>query len=455
MLPDPIRWVSYLIKAMTGDDDEREKAKEDLTDSILGSVPFASNIAGLLGVEDIGRIPISNAMPNVSNLVKLKDKDVNSEYKKEIALKELSKPLLYLGLPVGGAQINKTIQGIATVNAGGSYKTNSKGEKQLQFPVENKSALKYIQAGVFGKNALPDAKAYADRGYKPLTAKQTEGYKKVQIPYREFLDYIDNNKQKKKEEKIEYINNMNLNENKQWNMYTYDIFSSTEREKDGDSQLKDAEYAVKNGVTKKEYIEIYNKAIEKNLDMPTQTEYKELKEQGISLNTYIDYKIKVKDFSNDSDEEIKTKDKLDILINSKYSSKEKASIYKEHILTNDTAKEKFELMEKTGITNSRYIDEYFKYLQQEFESDVKDNGTTKGKSVGGSAKKKVYEYVNNMNITYEQRLLLLGTQYKLTDTERTKVYNYVKSLNYTQDEMQKVFESLKGFTVYKDGRVTW
>lgn len=391
----------------------------------------------------------------MGNVSKILDKDANSEYKKEIALKELSKPLLYLGLPVGGAQLNKTVQGIATVNAGGSYKTNSKGEKQLQFPIENKTVLKYIQAGVFGKNSLSEAKTYADRGYKALSAKQTEGYKKVQIPYKEFIEYIDNNKSKKKEEKIEYINNMDLNENKQWNMYTYDIFSSTEREKDGGSQLKDAEYAVNNGTSKKEYIEIYNLATKNNITMPTQEEYIELRKQGLNLKTYIDYKIKVKGFSNDSNEKIKTKDKLDILINSNYSTKEKSSIYKNYILTNDTAKEKFMLMEKTGITNSKYINEYLRYLQQNFESDTKDDGTTKVKTVSGSAKTKIYNYVNNMNITYEQKLMLLGTQYKLNDTQRTKLYNYVKSLKYTQDEMQEVFESLKGFTVYKDGRVTW
>ena len=46
-------------------------------------------------------------------------------------------------------------------------------------------------------------------------------------------------------------------------------------------------------------------------------------------------------------------------------------------------------------------------------------------------------------------------KYKLNDPERTKLYNYVKTLDYSQEEMQKVFEKLQGFTVYKDGRVTW
>ena len=127
----------------------------------------------------------------------------------------------------------------------------------------------------------------------------------------------------------------------------------------------------------------------------------------------------------------------------------KTAIYENYILssTNTT----YPLLKKSGID----IDEYMKYLQQDFKSEKKDNGTTRGETVAGSAKRKTYEYVNSMNISYEQKLLLLGTQYKLNNAERTKLYNYVKTLDYSQEEMQKVFEKLQGFTVYKDGRVTW
>ena len=178
---------------------------------------------------------------------------------------------------------------------------------------------------------------------------------------------------------------------------------------------------------------------------------------GLSVDTYADYKQKVYKETQSKRESgkltktqsLKDKDKLEILLNSNYSSKEKTAIYENYILssTNTT----YPLLKKSGID----IDEYMKYLQQDFKSDKKDNGTTSGKTVAGSAKRKTYEYVNNMNISYEQKLLLLGTQYKLNDTERTKLYNYVKTLDYSQDEMQKVFEKLQGFTVYKNGRVTW
>ena len=178
---------------------------------------------------------------------------------------------------------------------------------------------------------------------------------------------------------------------------------------------------------------------------------------GLSVDTYADYKQKVYKETQSKRESgkltktqsLKDKDKLEILLNSNYSSKEKSAIYENYILssTNTT----YPLLKKSGID----IDEYMKYLQQDFKSDKKENGTTSGKTVTGSAKRKTYEYVNSMNISYEQKLLLLGTQYKLNNAERTKLYNYVKTLDYSQEEMQKVFEKLQGFTVYKNGRVTW
>lgn len=178
---------------------------------------------------------------------------------------------------------------------------------------------------------------------------------------------------------------------------------------------------------------------------------------GVSVDTYADYKQKVYKETQSKRESgkltktqsLKDKDKLEILLNSNYSSKEKTAIYENYILssTNTT----YPLLKKSGID----IDEYMKYLQQDFKSEKKDNGTTSGKTVAGSAKRKTYKYVNSMNISYEQKLLLLGTQYKLNNAERTKLYNYVKTLDYSQEEMQKVFEKLQGFTVYKDGRVTW
>lgn len=214
------------------------------------------------------------------------------------------------------------------------------------------------------------------------------------------------------------------------------------------SLMKDADYKKLSNDKKAEIIneivsDSYSKAKYDVLKIDSK-EYEKKRNtlKDVKPSSYYNYKFKTEDMKKDNE-------KINVLVNANYTDKEKTALYENYILssTNTT----YPLLKKSGID----IDEYMKYLQQDFKSEKKDNGTTSGKTVAGSAKRKTYKYVNSMNISYEQKLLLLGTQYKLNNAERTKLYNYVKTLDYSQEEMQKVFEKLQGFTVYKDGRVTW
>ena len=465
VLPDPIRWVSYLIQMVTGDDDEKEKARKDLLESVIGSTPFLNNVAGfgltdLLDIDsNIGRIPISNAMPSVTNIVKMFDTEIDSQYKKEMALKEISKPLLYLGLPTGGAQIKKTIEGIATVKEGGSYKTNKKGEKELQFPIENPNAGDYIKAGIFGKYSLSDSKEYADRGYKALSAKQTKTYKESGIPFKEYIEYLDK-KLKKNEDKINYIENTKWSTEQKWGIYVNDILSDTER-KDGGSQVTDAKYMIKNGTSKFDYINCYNKAQKNNIDMPTKEEYIEMKESGLSLKTYMNYSVKVKEETEKQrksgtikeDGSIKDKDRIQIILDSTYTSTERTALYENYVLDSDD--KKYPIIKRTFTDNGLNITKYLEYKKQEFEGDKVDNGTVKGKTISESKKKKVWDYIDNMKITGNQKLILWALEYEPSyNYQKQQVVNYVKSLKgVTEKEKLEMMSRFKGVTVYKDGRI--
>lgn len=141
--------------------------------------------------------------------------------------------------------------------------------------------------------------------------------------------------------------------------------------------------------------------------------------------------------------------KIKILANANYSKKDKELIYTNYIGSEDDLYNN--IMKNTGIN----INEYLKYKQQKFTSDKKDDGTEEGKSVSGSKKAKVYDYVNKMKATGNQRLILLGTQYKLTNSERQQLSNYVQSLDITNKQKKEIYSKIKGFTVYKDGRITY
>lgn len=175
------------------------------------------------------------------------------------------------------------------------------------------------------------------------------------------------------------------------------------------------------------------------------TTMQDLKNNGGSQSEYLNYLSKTTELNKD-------KDKNQILVDSNYTDKTKAIIYR-----NTTGKEDElynNLLSKDNININ--INEYLKYKLQEFESDRKDDGTTNGEAISGSKKKKVYSYVNNMNITKEQRLILLGMQYKLSNTERTELANLINKLpNTSKEEKMKLYEKMQGFTVYKNGTIKW
>jgi len=166
----------------------------------------------------------------------------------------------------------------------------------------------------------------------------------------------------------------------------------------------------------------------------------ELEKSG-NISSYFNYLAKT--------DGMKEKEKMNVLVKASYDNNNKKLIYSNTIGSDDKLYN--DAMKYTGIN----INEYLKYKQQEFTSDKTDDGTENGKSVSGSKKAKVYDYVNKMKITGEQRMLLLGTQYKLTNAERATLANYVKNLKITKNEKLQIYKKLQGFTVYKDGRVTY
>lgn len=247
VLPDPIRFVQYLIEALTGDDEERDKAKGDMLEAITGSLPFVSNIAGLFGIEDVGRIPISSGVPNLTNLPSLFDDEISDEYKSQTIRDEIIKPLSYLLFPTGAAQTWKTIQGLEAVNNGGSYKYAKDGSQTMQFPVDDPTAADYIKSSLFGKYSLDNAKEYVDSGFKSLKEKDANTYKELNLPYKEFLEYKDGISNAKKIAKengesqtqaaYEYIYNLPISDN-QKNIMINSTLNKSDEVKDKNGYIK-------------------------------------------------------------------------------------------------------------------------------------------------------------------------------------------------------------------------
>ena len=166
-----------------------------------------------------------------------------------------------------------------------------------------------------------------------------------------------------------------------------------------------------------------------------------IKKVNGNTSNYFEFIAKTQELDKDI-EKIKT------LANSNYDENTKKAIYENSLGKRDN---KFNIMKETFTTNGLNTTKYLEYKSQEFESDKTDDGTLNGKTVNGSKKKKVWNYIEQMDITYTQKLLLYGLEYTPSNREQTQIVNYINSLPKTKQEKLEMLSKFQGFTIYKDG----
>ena len=152
------------------------EALENVLGDIGGNMPF---VGGLLF--DGGRIPVQSALPSVTTIAgafgDAASGDDTKEKARQTIKQELEKPLWYLGMPIAGGQVRKTVKGLDLMQKGGSYTQTNKGEK-LQFAVDQDKKTNWLQAALFGKWAVPEAQAHMEKN-RTLSEKSTETYEKL------------------------------------------------------------------------------------------------------------------------------------------------------------------------------------------------------------------------------------------------------------------------------------
>lgn len=146
-------------------------ATEDTLYNVSNDIPYLRNAAGLLGLGD-QTLPMPDIYGMVTGTAKaVKDNGPFSE--------EVMRQLMGLAgdtLP-GGRQAEKTYQGVETLLKGGYYKGSGEDER-LQYPVSD-DFWNVVQATMFGRNALSEARGFYAAGGKGLSAAQTRLYNQL------------------------------------------------------------------------------------------------------------------------------------------------------------------------------------------------------------------------------------------------------------------------------------
>lgn len=267
--------------------------------------------------------------------------------------------------------------------------------------------------------------------------------------------------------------NGEYNTESKWNMYVDGILSDTIRESDGSSALQDALYIVNNGLaTKKEYMETYEKYKAQNSSVPTMKTLTKLKDNKVKLTNYAQYDLATKKYESDKDSSGNT-------ISNSLTTKKANYIYTMNI--SDTQKNALlsTLVDQDYNPNvedmKKLNGDYLTYFQQSGKSSngkisarekymsfvnaeipvsqlnkyyneigkiegVKD---ANGKTISGSKKQAVFNYINSLSLNVGQKKLLLSTLYDSYKKEYyNDVFNYVNSLKMTKEEKQKILNDI-------------
>ena len=149
----------------------------------------------------------------------------------------------------------------------------------------------------------------------------------------------------------------------------------------------------------------------------------------------------------------KNSEKIKVLASSKADNKTKQVIYENSLGKED---KKYQVVKDAFTSNGLDITQYLEYKSQEFTSDTTDDGTVNGKTISGSKKQKVYNYIESMKATYTQKLILSALEYKPTSySDKKLIINYVNSLNKTAKEKLEILGQFKGVTIYKNGTYSY
>lgn len=406
VLPDPIYIIKELIKGLSDYDDENDDDSiiEAVTE-VAGNVPFIALPATLLAdsfgidVGDIGRISISAAIPNVSDINSDIMDIVNDEKTLGEGLKSIGGELLdtvgaSLILPYGGSQIKKSIKGLSLYanDIPGSY--NDSGD--LRYTVDDDVGSK-IQATLFGAYANPYAQDYIDSGFKSIKKDNIDemvGLGMNSSEYRELKEDLNN--------------------------------VSTTTDKNGYKQYVDSNNKVYwyDSDSKIMYDSNYNKTTLTEDDLQKVSKTEETLNYINSLDLTNSQKNIIANNLNKN-----SKKTIDMKQYSNYSS------YEEYKYARDYP-EKYNVISQIADYNSfeKYkedIDDIKKQYSSELGYESKDR------------KNAVQEYINGLDLNIYQKMMLekMAGGYSIKNY-RNYIYEYLESTDLTNSEKYSIWEEI-------------
>ena len=147
--------------------------------------------------------------------------------------------------------------------------------------------------------------------------------------------------------------------------------------------------------------------------------------------------------SKDLSTEEKHKKICDNLIKADLEDNQLAYLYSKYYSSEDTLNDIVTLKIPTK--------QYIKFDSQNFEGKY---NTNTGKTINGSRKNEVINYVNSLNLTIPQKAILIKSKYSSYDNYNNQIINYVNALNKSANDKKILLKSI-GFDNYNKDIVNY
>lgn len=265
----------------------------------------------------------------------------------------------------------------------------------LRFPVAP-TAGNIAQAAVFGQYASKNAREYFDNEYAPLKENQIQELIDSDLPIAEYREYREGLKGKDTlGEKVAYIASLDLPISTK-NMLVNNI-------SDREEPIDISNFGEYDDWGEFEYAHKYPE------------KYAFLQANNISVEQY-------ESFDDDTKEAWSWA----------YQNPEKFAVA------------------KAAASDVVTYREYAKAL-----NDITADKNSEGKSISGSRKNKVVEYINSLGLDYGAKLILFKTEYTADDTYNREIVDYLNSReDLGFEDVATILRELE-FEVLADGTVRW
>lgn len=180
--------------------------------------------------------------------------------------------------------------------------------------------------------------------------------------------------------------------------------------------------------------------------------------KDLSTKIYADYKNKLSIATDDKrkeknkdDVQLTEKEKIRILNNTAYTDKEKKSIYSNILGKNDNDYKYLSKLEDIDI--NAYLD----YKTQDIKADEDMSSNIEGKTISGSKKKNLINYLNSSELSTLDKVYILGKSNKLDNSQRKIIQDAINNSSLTEEEKKEFYRGLSSSNIeeLKDGTIRW